>query len=51
MLISRSLSGKFLSTNSDGENKPSESPKPELLSDFSSLVTQTKPKPEKDAYS
>ncbi|KAG7335970.1 hypothetical protein KOW79_000663 [Hemibagrus wyckioides] len=46
-----SSTGKFLSTNSDGENKPSESPKPEPLPDFSSLVTQTKPKPEKDAYS
>ncbi|GAA6103648.1 thyroglobulin [Tachysurus ichikawai] len=46
-----STTGKFLSTNSIGENKPSEAPKPEPLSDFSSLVTQTKPKTEKDAYS
>ncbi|XP_053089784.1 thyroglobulin isoform X2 [Pangasianodon hypophthalmus] len=46
-----SSTGKFLSKNSDGENKPSERPKPEPLSDFSSLVTQTKPKSEKDAYS
>lgn len=51
ILITLSLSGKFLSKNSDGENKPSEAPKPAPLSDFSSLVTQTEPKSEKDAYS
>lgn len=51
ILITLSLLGKFVSKNSDGENKPSEAPKPNTLSDFSSLWTQTKPKSEKDAYS
>ncbi|KAI5618222.1 thyroglobulin precursor, partial [Silurus asotus] len=49
--VLNSSTGRLLSKNLDGMNKPSEAPKPEPFSDFSSLVNQTKLKSEKDAYS